>query len=141
MTKPDTLYLLFNFCHSLMAAVEFMRAHPSLQLCVRACQPCNMHVCAENVPVLVFCSINVAPILNTVRNVTSALSQRTAVCGQMVKNTVSFVCNKSLLIVCRLDQCPIPLQLSSQPLSPSPHTHTHTHYCHLLYCSLSFFFP
>lgn len=40
------------------------------------------------------------------------------VCGQMVKNKVSFVCNKSELIVYRLDQCPVLLQLSSHSVSP-----------------------
>lgn len=39
---------------------------------------------------------------------------RATVGGQMVKNAASFVCNKSLLIVCRLDQCPILLRLSFQ---------------------------
>lgn len=33
------------------------------------------------------------------------------VCGQMVEGTASLVCNKLLLIVFRLDRCPILLQL------------------------------
>lgn len=44
---------------------------------------------------------------------TSLLRLQVTVCEQMVNNTVSFVCNKSLLIVCRLDQCPTLLLLSS----------------------------
>lgn len=40
-----------------------------------------------------------------------------AVCGQMAENAASFVCNKSLLIVGRLDQCPVLVRRSLQPAS------------------------
>lgn len=62
-------------------------------------------------------SITTVSFLHAV-NTMPLLRLQGTVCGQMVKKAVSFVRNKSLLIVCRLDQCPILPQLSSQSVLP-----------------------
>ena len=75
---------------------------------------CERLIHAERFPVLRCCcghtihNRSVSPVFCTYD-----VSAKCAGCRQMVKSTVSFGCNKSFLIVCRLDQCPILLQLSA----------------------------